>query len=137
MHRAQAAGIDDELLRIAAEAERLKQFCSIRVRRALEDPVGPDDQWRSFAGINRLDRAAGFLHLENIVLVAISHDGSFAEIELLRWIGRGLHLHDVLLGKLFEPGPAEIALHLIGRGHDGAAIAGMGLDDLALPFRIQ
>ena len=33
--------------------------------------------------------------------------------------------------------PAEVALHLIGRGHDGAAIAGMRLDDLALPFGIE
>jgi len=48
-----------------------------------------------------------------------------------------LHLHDVLFRKLLEPGPAKIALHLIGRRHDGAAIAGMRLDDLALPFRIE
>src|SRR3954453_21632176 len=127
MHRAQAADIYDELLRVPTETERLKQFCRVWIWRAFEDSVGPDDQWRSFARINRLDRASGFLHLENIVFVAISHDGSFAEIELLRRIGRRLHLHDVLPGKLFEPGPAEIALHLIGRGHDGAAVAGMGL----------
>ena len=40
-------------------------------------------------------------------------------------------------GELLEPAPAEIALHLIGRGHDGAAVAGMRLDDLALPFGIE
>ena len=33
--------------------------------------------------------------------------------------------------------PAEIALHLVGRGHDGAAVARMRLDDLALPFGIE
>src|SRR5580692_4897639 len=70
MHRAQAADIDDELLGLAAEAERLKQLRRVRIGRALEYPVRTDDQRRSFAGINRLDRASGFLHLENIVLVA-------------------------------------------------------------------
>jgi len=42
-----------------------------------------------------------------------------------------------LLGELLEIAPAEIALHLIGRGHDGAAIAGMGFHDLALPLGIE
>ncbi len=137
MHRAQAADIDDELLGIAAKAERLKQFRRVRIGRGLEDPVRPDNQRRSFAGINRLDRAAGFFHLENIVLIAVGHDGAFAKIELLRRIGRRLHLHDVLLGELFEKRPAEIALHLVGRGHDGAAVARMRLDDLALPSWIE
>ena len=41
------------------------------------------------------------------------------------------------LASCFEEAPAEIALHLIGRGHDGAAVAGMRLDDLALPFGIE
>src|SRR5258708_24153802 len=44
MHRAQAPDIDAELLRIAAEAERMQQFFSIRARRAFEHPVGPGDQ---------------------------------------------------------------------------------------------
>src|SRR5262249_50444177 len=48
-----------------------------------------------------------------------------------------LHLHHLLLGKLLEIVPAEIARHLIGRGHDGAAVARMRLDDLAGPFRVE
>ena len=137
MHRAQAADIDDELLRLAAEAEGLEQACRVRMRRGLEDAVRADDQRRAFGGIDRLDRAARFLHLEDIVLVAVGHDGAFAEIELLRRIGRRLHLHHALFGELLEIAPAEIALHLVGRGHDGAAVAGMRLDDLALPFGIE
>src|SRR5580692_1332747 len=107
MHRAQAADIDDELLGLRAEAERLKQPGRVRIRRVLEDAVGTDDQWRSLAGIDRLDRTSGLLHLENVVLVAIGHDGALPELKLLRRVGRGLHLHHVLLGELFEPGPAE------------------------------
>src|ERR1700754_1416917 len=48
MRRAQAAGIDDELLRIAAEAERLEQLCRVRIRRSLEDAIGADDERRAF-----------------------------------------------------------------------------------------
>src|SRR3954464_8162076 len=33
MHRAEAADIDDELLRLAAEAERLEQPCRVRIGR--------------------------------------------------------------------------------------------------------
>src|SRR6266852_5278784 len=87
MRRAQAADIDDELLGVAAEAERLKQFCRVRIGRGLEDAVRSDDQRRTFAGIDRLDRPAGLFHLENVVLVAVSHDRPLPEIELLRRIG--------------------------------------------------
>jgi hypothetical protein len=41
MHRAQATDVDDELLGLPAEAERLKQFCRVRIGRTLEDPFGP------------------------------------------------------------------------------------------------
>src|SRR5262245_33267191 len=37
MHRAQPTDIDDELLRLAAETERLKQLGRVRVGRTLED----------------------------------------------------------------------------------------------------
>src|ERR1700694_4738951 len=87
MHRAQAADIDDELLGVPAEAERLKQLCRVRIGRGLEDPVRTDDQRRPLARINRLDRTSRFPELENIVLVAISHHRAFPEIELLRRIG--------------------------------------------------
>jgi hypothetical protein len=41
------------------------------------------------------------------------------------------------LASCSKKAPAEIALHLIGRGHDGAAVAGMRFHDLALPFGIE
>src|SRR5215831_19480034 len=43
MHGAQAADIDDELLRLAAEAEGLKKFCRIGIGRGLEDAVRSND----------------------------------------------------------------------------------------------
>src|SRR5579871_385244 len=48
MQRAQSTDVDDELLRLAGEAERLEQFCRVRVRCALEDAVGADDHRRAF-----------------------------------------------------------------------------------------
>src|SRR4051812_23527160 len=63
MRRAQATDIDNELLGVAAEAERLKQPRRVRIGRRLEHPVGTDDERRSLAGIDRFDGASGFLHL--------------------------------------------------------------------------
>ncbi len=137
MHRAQAARIDHELLALRREAEALEQAGRVRVGRRLEDRVGADHQRHALGRIDRLDRAAALLDLENVVLVAVRHHGALAERELLGRIGRGLHLHHILLGELLEILPAEVARHLVGRRHDGAAVAGMGLDQLALPFRIE
>src|SRR5438552_996040 len=67
MHRTQTPDIDDDLLCLTAQAEGLEQSCGVRMRRGLEDAVRSDDQRRAFRGIDRLDRAAGFLHLKNIV----------------------------------------------------------------------
>src|SRR5262249_31677930 len=94
MYRAQAANVHDQLLRFAAHAERLEQFCRVWMRRVLENAVRADDQRRAFGGIDRLDRAAGLLELEDVVLVAVGHHRALTEVELLRWIGGGLHLHD-------------------------------------------
>ena len=137
MHRAQAADVDDELLALRGEAIALEQPRGVRVRRVLENAVRADDQRRAFAGVDRLDRLAGFLDLEQVVFVAVGLHRALAERELLRRVGRRLHLHHLLLRELFEIRPAEIARHLEGRGHDGAAVARMRLDDLALPFRIE
>jgi hypothetical protein len=52
-------------------------------------------------------------------------------------IGRRLHLHDVLFCEILVEIPADVADHLERRGQDGAAVTGMGLDDLALPFGIE
>ena len=88
-------------------------------------------------GVDHFDRLALVLEQHQIVVVAVGHDGALAEQDLLRRIGRRLHLHDLLLRELLEIRPAEIARQHEGRGHDGAAVAGMALDDLALPFRIE
>ena len=109
----------------------------VRIGRRLEHAGRADDQRRAFGGVDRRHRAALLADLEDVVLVAVGHHRALAERQPLRRIGRGLHLHDVLLGELLEEAPAEIALHLVGRGHDGAAVARMRLDDLALPFRIE
>src|SRR5882757_11513582 len=61
VHRAQASDIDDELLRLATEAERLKQLGGVWIGRVLEDAVRADDQRRTFGRIDRLDRAAPLL----------------------------------------------------------------------------
>ena len=103
----------------------------------LNRPFGPIDQRRAFG---RIDGSTGWpasLSWIQIVLVAVGHDRALAERELLRRIGRRLHLHDLLLRELLEIVPAEVARDLEGRGHDGAAVARMRLDDLAGPFRIE
>src|SRR5437016_576173 len=65
-----------------------------------------------------------FLLDENVVLVAVRHHRALAQRELLRRVGRGLHLHYPLLGEFLEIVPPEVPRHLIGRGHDGAAEIG-------------
>src|SRR4051812_25194136 len=137
MHRAQAAGIDDELLRLGRERVALEQPRGVRIRRRLEDRIRSDDQRRAFGRIDDLHRLARLLHLEQIVFVAVGHHGALAERKLLGRVGRGLHLHDALPGELLEEFPAKVALHLVGRRHDRARIARMRLDDLAGPFRIE
>ena len=89
------------------------------------------------ARIDDLDRAAGLFLLEHVVFVAVGHHRALAERELLGRIGRGLHLHHLLLGELLQILPAELAGDLERRGHDGAAVAGMRLHHLAGPFRIE
>ena len=44
-----------------------------------------------------IDRLAALLELDQVVVVAVGHHGALAERELLRRIGRGLHLHYPLL----------------------------------------
>src|SRR5258706_7708886 len=109
MHRTQTADVDDQLLGVAAKAERLKQFCRVRMRRVLEDTVRADDQWRSFAGINRLDRASRLLELKDVVLVAVRHDRALAEIELLRRGGRRVHPQDGPVFEFVVKSPAPVA----------------------------
>ena len=105
------------------------------MRCAGEDAGRARDGRRALGRIDRLDRLAGFLQQHDAVFVAVGHHGALAERQLLRRIGRGLHLHHALLRQLLEIFPAQFAHHLEGRGHDGAAIGGMALDHLAGPFR--
>ena len=88
-------------------------------------------------GIDHLDRFALVLRQHQIVVIAVGHDRALAEQDLLRRIGRRLHLHHLLLRELFEELPAEIARQDEGGGQDRAAVAGMRLDDLAAPFRVE
>ena len=121
----------------AREAVALEQPRRVRIRRRLEDAVRPDDQRRAFAGIDRLDRLARFLLLEDQIFDAVGLHRALAERELLRRHRGGLHLQHVLLGELLEITPAEIACRLEGRRQNGAAVARMRLDDLVLPLRQQ
>src|SRR5690242_7116984 len=84
VRRTQTADIDDKLLNLAAEAERLEQLCRVRVGRTLEDAVGADDCRRSFRCIDRLHRPPSLPQLQNIVFVAIGHHRALAEFKLLR-----------------------------------------------------
>ena len=117
-----AAEVDQELLRLRAKAgssgTAAPRSGSARV---LKMAFGPVIERRAFGRIDDLDRLAVLLQLEQIVVVAVGHHGALAERELLRRIGRGLHLHDALLGELLEIVPAELARDLEGRGHDRAA----------------
>ena len=137
MDRAQRADVDHKLLTLGGEAEALEQPRGVRIGRVLEDAVRPDRHRRALGRIDDLDRLALFFQDQRVVFVAVDHHGALAERELLRRIGRGLHLHDLLLGELLEVVPAEIARHLEGRAHDVAAVARMRLDHLAGPFRIE
>src|ERR1700704_702312 len=137
MQRTEPADFDDHRLRLGREAVVLEQFCRTRIGGGLEDAVRPDHEGRALGRINRLDRLAGFLEQEDIVFVAVGHHAALTERELFWRIGRGLNLHDVLLGELLQELPTDIARHFERRGENGSAVAGMGLDDLALPFRIE
>src|SRR5258708_30153996 len=135
--RTHSAPIDHELLAFGAEAEALKQSRRVRIGRRFEEAIRRQAQSRSLARIHRFDRAAGFLDLKQDIFVAVRHHRAFAQPEFLWGVGGGLHLHHALLCELFEKVPADIARYLLGRGHDGAAITRMALDDLPDPFRIE
>src|SRR5216684_5352052 len=137
VERTMGETIDQQLLSLGAEEKTLEQPRGARIGRALEYAGGNDDQGRTFGGIHHLDRLALVLEQHQIVVVAVSHDRALAEQYLLRRIRRRLHLHHFLLRELFKIWPAQIARKHEGRGQDGAAVAGMTLDDLALPLRIQ
>src|SRR3712207_836702 len=116
-----------ELLGFAIIDERIEQLRRVRMRRVLQQRRVADGDRRPLGGIDDLDRNPRFLQREHIVLVAVRLDGAFALRELLRRLGRGLHLHDALLPELLEVVPAESPAQRVRRGHDGAAVAGVRL----------
>src|SRR3979411_2661740 len=94
MHRAQAARVDDQLLALGGETEALEQPRRVRIGRAPEDAVRPDDQRAALGRVDDLDWRAGFLDLEGVVFVAVCpscapSDGSlhvwFAWLVVLSW----------------------------------------------------
>src|SRR5690242_12258111 len=137
MEGAMGVIVDQHLLRFKAEEEALEQTRGIWIGCALEHAGWNDDQRRSLAGINGLDRLALVLQELEIVVIAISHDSAFTQQKLFRRIGRRLHLQDLLLCELLEILPAQLARQHVSRGHDRTAITGMRLDDLALPLGIE
>ena len=137
MQRAQAADFDHLLLRLDREHPALEQARGVRIGGIGEDSIRADDQGAAFGRIDDLDRLARFFQQEQIIFVAVGHDGALAEREFFRRLGRRLHLQHVLLRELLEIGPAEIARHLIRRGENRSAIARVPLHDLSVPFRIE
>src|SRR5260370_36775875 len=126
--------VDKQLLTLARMQIALEQACGIWTGSRLEDRGRPADERRALARIHDLDRLAALLQLDQIVIVAVSHHGALAERELLRRIGRGLHLHDALLGELLQIRPAKIARDLGWRRDDRARVGRMTLHHLAGPF---
>src|SRR5262249_19110718 len=110
--------IDQELLRLERMQPVLGQARGGRVWRGLEHRARAGDERRAFGRINDLDRLPRLLELDQIVIVAIGHHRALAERELLRRVGRRLHLHDLLLGQFFEVLPAEFTHDLERGGHD-------------------
>src|SRR5207245_10754941 len=69
--------------------------------------------------------------------VRVRTDCSLLQRQLRLRGRRRLHLEHFLLGELLERWPGEFTREHECRGHDRAGIAGMRLDDLALPFRVE
>ena len=87
--------------------------------------------------VDQAERRAFLDHLQRQVFAAVGRDRPLALRHLFRRVGGRLHLHDLLLAELFQIVPADVAADLEGHRHDRAAIAGMRLDDLAFPFRVE
>ncbi len=119
------------------EQEALEQTRRVRMRRFRHHCARRGDERRSLRGIDDLHRLSRLLQREEIVFVAVGHDRALADGEFLRRLGRGLHLHDLLLAKLLQIVPTEITRNLERRGKNRAAVTGMSLDDHALPFRVE
>src|SRR3954447_12024330 len=137
MHRAHPRHVDQQLLSLLREQVIGEYARGIRMRRVDDDAGTPRDGRRAFRRIDKTERCAFLDHLQRQVFAAIRRDRAFALYHLLRRVGGRLHLHYLLLSELLQIIPAEIAADLIGHRHDRAAIAGMRLDDLAFPFRVE
>src|SRR6185437_4082955 len=102
MDRAQAALVDEELLRLARIEEADEEPRRVGVRRLLGDARAAADEGRALGGIEELDRRAlGDLD-EARVLVAVEHEGTLAEAQFLRRVVGGLDGHHLLLTELLE-----------------------------------
>ena len=138
MHGAQAADIDDQLLALRREAVGSEQLRGVRVRRRLEHAGRADDQRRAFGGIDRLRPARpSRLIWKMLYSLPSAITARSPSASLFGGSADDCTCMMFCLASFSKISPAEIALHLIGRGHDRAAVARMRLDDLALPFRVE
>src|SRR5258708_28184388 len=97
MDRAHAGRVDDHLLALDAEHEAHIKPGGIGMRRVLGDAGRSRDRGRAFGGIDRRDRIGLLLDQMEHRLLDVGHDQALAGGELLRRVGRRLHLHDALL----------------------------------------
>ncbi|MGN8549190.1 hypothetical protein ACQPTN_32890 [Bradyrhizobium sp. 13971] len=129
--RSEAADLDIELLPLTASA-KVDGLAAFGSRTVLEDPVGADDDGSTLV-VDRLDRQPGLLHLEDVSLPS----AMTARSPRSSFLGGSVEDCTCMMfclasfSKKLQP---RSRWSLIGGGHDGAAIAGMHLDDLALPF---
>ena len=137
MRRAGAALVNGQLLYLRRVQEILQHTRGVRVRR-----VGKHRRWRSherraFDRVDDLDRALRVDLDEHVVLVAIDHGRALAAGDALGCGRRRLQLLHPLLRQLLEVIPSKGLRDCEGSRQAGAAIAGMCLDQLALPLRVE
>src|ERR1700730_18044008 len=101
--------VDKHLLGFRAKKETLEQPCRIRVGCVLEYTALDDDKRRTFGRVHNFHRLALILEKYQVIVVAVSHDGAFAEHDLFRRISSRLYLHDFLPGQFFQIWPTQLA----------------------------
>ena len=123
--------VDQHLLGFAAQEKALKQPRRIRIGRVLEYPALHNDKGRPSKG-RRLPGLALILEQNEAVVVAVGHDGAFLNMIFLGGSPATLSPSTANLSRC-----GGFAREHESGGQDGAAVARMALDDLAVPFRVE